>query len=245
MLKKIQDKCSRPYTTSVAQGKSLMSIKPLPAVFSVIGCSPDTITIKRDLEKCLQKQIIEREVDVQDFSKLDAMELEAVQSKVKALDISLEHRRCQSPERWHGHRTENPARAEARDPSGSGGHVYVLKGLKEDVLSVIELVNKAIQKVLVEDLKDKEEAMLALNVQWLIQDINGIWQELSLHGNYLLEEAYMKKKVFVEIMALDAMNLKVNLKNEEATNMLTGITYKVKRNETDTSMLLLKFFKHL
>ncbi|XP_029310994.1 protein mono-ADP-ribosyltransferase PARP14-like isoform X2 [Cottoperca gobio] len=217
------------------QGKTFTSSKPPPAVISVIGCGADTIrTIKKDLEGILQKQLLEREVDVEDFSKLDAMELEAVQAKVKVLGISLEHRRHRSSKDVTGNRAGNTA----SDGSGSGREVYVLKGLKEDVLSVIELVNRAIQKALCEDLRDKEEAMLALYVQWSIQDVNKAWQELSLHDNYMLEKAHMKKQVSVDMIAPDGSMLAVNLTTQEATNWLTGLTYKVKRNDSETTLEL-------
>lgn len=147
--------------------------------------------------------------------------------------ISLGHRSRQSPTGVQGNRAGNTA----RDQSGSGTDVYVLKGLKEDVLSVIELVNRAIQKALCQDLQDKEEATLALDVQWSIQDTNGAWNELSLRDNYLLEEAHMKKQVSVDMTAPNSMMMKVNLMAQEATNWQTGVTYKIKKNETKTSML--------
>lgn len=241
-LKKWHDKYSRTPTTSAPQGKTFISSKPPPAVINVIGCGPDTIrTIKKDLEGILQKQLVEREVDVHDFSRLDAMELEAVQAKVKVLGISLEHRRRQSSEGVNDNRAGNTARAEARDRSGSAKDVYVLKGLKEDVLSAIELVNKAIQKSLCEYLQDKEEAMLALTVQWSMY-VNEAWHELSLHDNYLLEEAHMKKQVSVDMTAPDGQMVAVNLRAQEATNWLTGFTYKVKRSESDASMSHLEFY---
>ncbi|XP_070785885.1 protein mono-ADP-ribosyltransferase PARP14-like isoform X2 [Enoplosus armatus] len=238
-LKKWQDKYSRTSKTSAPQGKTFISIKPPPAVISVISCGPDTIrTIKTDLEGILQKQLVEREVDVDHFSRFDVMELEAVQAKVKVSEISLEYKRSQSSEGVNGNRAGNTARAEARDRSGSGEEIYVLKGLKEDVLGVIELVNRAIQKALCEDLQDKEEAMLALTVQWSIQDVNGAWNELSLHDNYVLEEAHVKKQVSVDMTALDSLLVKVNLKAQEATDWQTGITYKVKRSESETTIEL-------
>ncbi|XP_034712923.1 protein mono-ADP-ribosyltransferase PARP14-like isoform X2 [Etheostoma cragini] len=224
-------KCLRASSTSAPQVKAFTSSKPPPAVMNVIGCGADTIRIiKRDLEGILQKQLVEREVDVQDFSRLDAMELEAVQAKVKVFGISLEHKIRQSAEDVNGNRAGNIA----SDRSGSGREVYVLKGLKDDVLSVLELVHKAIQKALHEDIQDKKEATLALDVQWSIQNINKAWQEVSLHDNYVLEEAHMKKQVSVDIMAPDG-KVTANLKAQEATNWLTGITYKLKRSESETS----------
>uniref|UniRef100_A0A671UH22 Poly [ADP-ribose] polymerase n=1 Tax=Sparus aurata TaxID=8175 RepID=A0A671UH22_SPAAU len=180
-------------TTSAPQDATFLSFKPLPAVINVIACSRDTIrTVGRDLEGILQKQLVEREVDVHNFSRLEAMEVEAVQAKVRLLEISLEYKRSGNA---------------ARDRSVSGVDVYVLKGLKEDVLSVIELVNKAVQEALCEDLQSKEEAMLALNVQWLIQKVNGDWQELSLHDNFLLEEAHLKKQVSVDVTNIQGLTL--------------------------------------
>ncbi|XP_070710801.1 protein mono-ADP-ribosyltransferase PARP14-like [Pempheris klunzingeri] len=217
-LKKWHDKYSRTSTTSGLEGRTFISIKPPPAVINIISCSPGAIRIiQRDLEGVLQKQLLEREVDVHDFSRLDDMELEAVQAKVKVLQISLEHRRA------------------AGDRSGLEKEVYVLKGLKKDVLSIIDLVNRAIQRALSEDLQDKEEAVMALNVQWSVQGVNGVWHELSLHDNYLLEEANIKSQVFVEVMAPDGEKVKVNLKAREATNWQTGIIYKVKRIESETT----------
>ncbi|XP_076580590.1 protein mono-ADP-ribosyltransferase PARP14-like [Chaetodon auriga] len=232
MLKKWQDKYSRTSTTSAPEGKTFIFAKPLPAVISVIGCRPDSSrTVKRDLEEILQKQLVEREVDEHSFSRLDVMELEAVQAKVKVLEISVEYRRRQSSEGVNVNRAGNTA----GDQSASARDVYVLKGLKEDVLSVTELVNRAIQKSLCRDLQHKEEAMLAFSVEWLIQDVNGDWHEVSLHDNYLLEEAHMRKQVSAEITAPDGTAVKVNLKANEATNWQTGTKYKVKRNEIGTT----------
>lgn len=202
----------------------------------MICCGQDMLEIiKRDLEGIVQKQLVERELDVHDFSKLDAMELEAVRAKVRVLGISLEHRRRQSSESVNGSRARNTARTEIRAGSGSEEEVFVLKGLKEDVLSVNELVNKSVKKTLCEDLQEKEEAVLALTVQWSIQDVDGVWQELSLRDNYMLEDALLKQLVSIDIMAPDDTMVKVNLRAREATDWLTGLTYKLKRAETEAS----------
>ena len=236
MHKKWQE--TRTRTTATPKGKIFASSKPPPAVISVIGCGPDIIrTMKRDLEGILQNQLMEKDVDVEDFSRLDDMEREAVQAKLKVLGVSLEYKKRQSSEGRNGNRAENAARDEARDRSGSGTEVYVLKGLKEDVLTIIELINKAIRKALSEDIEENNEATLALDVQWSIQDTNKVWRELSLHDNYILEDAHKKKQVFVDITAPDRIKVSVNLKENKATNQRTGITFEVKRNESDTSML--------
>ncbi|XP_047450366.1 protein mono-ADP-ribosyltransferase PARP14-like [Mugil cephalus] len=237
MLRKLQDKPSRNTTSSSAQGKASISSKPQPAVINVISCGSDVVKIiQRDLEEMLQKQLVERTVDAHHFLRLDAMHLDAVLAKVSVLGINIEHK---SSEAAYGSRAGNIARAEAKAQSQSGqDDVYVLKGLKEDVLSVTDLINREIQKVLCEDIKDKEEAVLALTIQWSIKDINGAWQELNLHDNYVLEEAHMKKQDSVDVVAPDGMVVSVNLKKQEAVNRQTGITYPVKRIESQTALEL-------
>ncbi|XP_072232866.1 protein mono-ADP-ribosyltransferase PARP14-like isoform X2 [Leuresthes tenuis] len=231
-LKNFQERWSR--TSALSQGQSYLSSKPQPAVLHVISCGLDNIpNIKRDLEGILKKELIERVVDMRQFSRLDDMELDAVLGKVSVSGISLEYQRHQSSDPLNGSRAGERVRSEARDGPGSGQEAYVLRGLKEDVLSVIELINKAFQKVLHEDLQDKEEAMLALNIQWKIQDDNGEWQELSLRDNYRLEEAHLKKQVFVDLSKPDGKTLKVNLTAQEAADGQTGNKYKVKRMETE------------
>ncbi|KAG7496605.1 poly [ADP-ribose] polymerase 14-like [Solea senegalensis] len=219
--------------SSALQDKTFMSSKPQPAVLNVICCGPGVVmTIKRDLEGILQKQLIQREVDVHDFSRLEEMELEAVLSKVRVLGISLECERRQSDERAKGKRAGDTGRANARDQSGTGDEVCVLRGLKEDVLSVTELINKAIHNALCEDIQDKNEAMTSLAVQWSIQDVHEVWQELSQHDNYVLEEAHRMEQLLVDITAPDATIANVDLRTLKATNLQTGIKYNVRRKET-------------
>lgn len=232
-LKKWQEKRSRTSTTSAPQDKTIISSKPDPAVISVICCGLDIMQIiKRDLEEILQKQLVEREVKVDDVSRLDDMELEAVQAKVRVLGISLEHRRGPGSQSVNGNRAANTARTEARDRSGSREEVYVLRGLKEDVLSVTELITRAVHEALYEE----KEAMLALNVQWSIQDVHGDWNELSLHDNSVLENAHLNNQMLVDVTAPDGVTVKVNLGSKDATNNLTGFTHKVKRSETGSGM---------
>ncbi|XP_026150830.1 protein mono-ADP-ribosyltransferase PARP14-like [Mastacembelus armatus] len=235
-LKEWQEKFSRTSASSASEEKPLISSKPQPAALSVICCGLDIRTIKRDLEGILQNQLLEREVDVCDFSRLDDMELEAVLTKVKFLGISLEHRRRQIPQSATGNRARNAANAKATHWSVSGEEVYVLKGLKQDVLSVADLINRAVHKALRADIQDKKEAMLGLGVQWSIKDTNGTWQEMSLHANYMLEDAYMRKDVSVDVIPPDGVKVKVNLKTQEATNWTTGITYKVKRSASSATL---------
>ncbi|KAM3590232.1 uncharacterized protein V6R79_006267 [Siganus canaliculatus] len=221
ILKKFQDKVSRTSSTSLPPDQ-IISFNPEPAVISVIGVNPDTMNVKRALEDSLQKQLIERCEDAHSFSKLDAMELEALQAKVRLLEISLECRRDQD------HRARNTARGQ----SGSGDDFYVLRGLREDVLSVTELLHSAIQKALYIDLQEKQEAVMALNVQWSIKDTNDIWQELSLHDNYLLEDAHLHGQVFVDVTGPDDTKVSVNMRARQAVNQVTGLVYEVQRCES-------------
>ncbi|XP_032438279.1 protein mono-ADP-ribosyltransferase PARP14-like [Xiphophorus hellerii] len=216
-LKKIQEKCSRLTTFSSKQDETISS-KPESTVLRVISCGPDVANnVKKELELIVQKELIERIVSVHRVSELDAMELEAVQAKVKLTGISVEQKAVD---------TGGPM-----GRTGSSKKEYVLKGLKEDVLSVTELITKAVQKVLEEELKDKEEAMLALNIQWAMKDDSGEWQELSLSMNYMLEEAHLQKKVCVDLETPEGKTLKVNMKSQDATDWTTGTTYKLKRTE--------------
>ncbi|XP_060922369.1 protein mono-ADP-ribosyltransferase PARP14-like isoform X2 [Limanda limanda] len=232
IFKKMLEKSSRASSSSAPRGKTISS-QPQPAVLSVICCGPDIMdAIQRDLKGRLQEQLIEREVQMHDFASLDDMELEAVLAKVRGFGISLESRRRQSSE---SARSGVPTRAEARDRSGE---VYVLRGLKEDVLSTTELINRAIQEALSKDRQDEKEAMMAYHVQWLIQDAEEVWQELSLHENFLLEDALLSKRVSAEVTARDATVLRVNLLALEATNWQTGQKFKVKRSETGTTLEL-------
>lgn len=181
----------------------------------------------------MQKQQIERVLDVHDLSKLDAMEREAMLAKVKVLGISLEQRRRQLSESEIGTGARNRARAQA----GSEDQVIVLTGLKEDVWSITELVNESLRRIQ----QEKDEATLALTVQWSIQDVDRVWHELSLHDNYMLEDALMKQRVFVDVMAPNDKMVAVNLTVREATDCQTGLTYKMKRAETDTSTCMSPF----
>lgn len=201
-----------------------ISSEPQPVILSVICCSSDIIrTIRTALEANLQQLLVERQVDVRDFSRLDAMELDAVLTNIRIFGISLQRREPQSM-----------AASGARRRSGSTEGVYVLRGLKEDVLSVTELVNRALQKAF----QEQQEENLSLTVQWFIQDQQETWKELSLHENYLLEEAYAGQQVSAEVKEPGGMKVTVNLKKQEATNWLTGCTYKVRRIQTNITLEL-------
>ncbi|KAM4714714.1 protein mono-ADP-ribosyltransferase PARP14-like [Anableps anableps] len=108
-LKKIQEKCSKLSTFFSKQDQTFISSKPEPTVLRVIICGPDVIkTVKKELESNVQKELIERTVDVHSISKLDAMELHAVQAKIKVTGISIEHE------------TVDADRSRGRDRAGSG-----------------------------------------------------------------------------------------------------------------------------
>ncbi|XP_013883779.1 poly [ADP-ribose] polymerase 14 [Austrofundulus limnaeus] len=237
-LKMLHRRCAVTFsTTSESQDQSFLSSKPQPVVLHVIGCGQDiNKTIKTDLEELLQKQLLERSVNVHELSKLSNMETDAVMAEIKVFGVSLEHQKHQSSG------TAN-AGFGRRDRPGSRKEVYLLKGLKEDVLSVIELINKAVQKALEEDLRAKEVAMVALTIQWAIKDANGEWQELTLHDNYMLENARSTNQVSVDMETPDARTVTVNLIKFEATDLLTGKTYKLKRNESNTDSELPQYWE--
>lgn len=228
-LKKLQEKCSRTSAPSASRGQTFIPSKPQPVVLHVVSCGPNVVkNVKGDLEGILQKELLERVVDENNFSKLDGMELDAVLGKVNVLGVSLEHKRSPISVTTDGSGAGDASR------SGPGQDFYVLKGPKEDVLSVNELINKAVQNALYENLQGKEEAMLALDVQWSIEDSQKEWQELSLHDNFMLEQAQLQREVFVEAAAPDGKKVKVNLKAKEATDEQTGAVYRVKRSQSET-----------
>lgn len=233
-LKMLRDKCSSMFSTPLAsQGQSFITSKPQPVGLRVISCGQDINKfIQTDLEGLVKKELLERAVNEDEFSKLNDMEMSAVLAKIKHAGISLEHKKHQSSEAVN-------TRSGRRDRSRSGKDVYVLKGLTEDVLGVIELINKAVHKALEEDLRDKEEAMVALTVEWSIKDASGEWQELSLHHNYMLENAYLTKQVSVDMETPGATVMQVNLRTLEATEWSTGKTYKLKRNESKKGRYIL------
>lgn len=246
MFKKIQDRGSSysqgPQSSpSVTPGLPLIPWSPPPAVLCVIGSGSDTIaaSVKRDLEAILQQQLTEKEVDGKDFYRLDTTELETVQVQVRSLGVSLETVRAQSEESVE--ETGAGAGVGGRGQSGLEGEVsYVLRGLKEDVLSVNELVDKVLKRRHHRDLQGEEETMLTQTVQWLMQDQSGAWRELGLYANYLLEQAHLDKTMSVEIKGLHGKKMKVNLEKQEATDWQTAFIYKVKREET-TGMKLFVF----
>lgn len=206
---------------------NIASTKPEPAVISAISCSSDTVkALKRDLEGVLQQQLVEREFKLEDLSRLKEMEVAAVRAKARALGVSLEHSVRAS--------AGNTTKSETRGRSDSEEKVIVLKGLKEDVLIVAELVNKAVKQALSEDLQMHQEEKVAESVQWFIENQQREWQHFSTHQNYILEEAHKNKQVFVDVETANGTKVKVNLTALEATDWQTGNTYKVKRCETDT-----------
>lgn len=219
-MKKHQEKDSR-----TSKSMADISSRPPPTPVSVIGCGSHIFqTVKTDLETTLQLQLVEREVDARHFSRLDAMELEAVLAKVRLLGVALERRRRQTI------------------GAGAGGRnteeeVYVLKGVKEDVLSINELLNQGIHTALSRDLLDKDAAMMALAVQWSILGAVGVWHEVSLLDNYRLEKAHESKQVFVDVKAPDGSLVKVNLKSLHATDTQTGSVFKMKRMEHESRTL--------
>ncbi|KAM4612170.1 protein mono-ADP-ribosyltransferase PARP14-like [Polymixia lowei] len=229
-----QDAC----TSLSTPGLSLISWRPAPAVLCVVGLGTDAVeTVKRDLEAVLQQQLTERAIDGKDFSRLTEHELENVQAKARNLGVSLEPRRGKREDGEDGGRVGSGGRARvgARDQSGSGVEVfYLLRGLKEDVLSVNELVDRALRRALQGDLQDRHEAAVALQVKWSMQDRHGAWKELSMHANYLLEQALQQKDVFVRIDGPDRITVDVNIRKQEATDRQTGFTCRVKREEIAT-----------
>ncbi|XP_072314828.1 protein mono-ADP-ribosyltransferase PARP14-like [Eucyclogobius newberryi] len=203
--------------------------KPQPAVFSVIACTATALpALKNALEALVQKQLIEKEFELQELCRLTEMEVAAVQAKARSFGVSLDHRIRQNT---------NAGKLEAKNRANSGEKIVVLSGLKEDVFIVADLVNKAIKNALSEDLREREEESLAQRVQWMYLEDGEDWKNFSLKQNSMLEEAEKKQEVFVKT-EVNGNKVKVNLKALEATVKTTGKKYGVKRCEMDTDIEL-------
>ncbi|KAF6717731.1 Poly [ADP-ribose] polymerase 14 [Oryzias melastigma] len=216
----------RSKSLSASEPKFLVSPELHPVVFTVISLGSDVIkNIKTDLESTLQKNLFESKVVVQNFSWLGDMELDAVRAKMAIYGISVELQKNQRLETT-GDRSQK-----------SDEQVYVLKGLKEDVLCVTDLINSSVQQALHQELQEKEEYEVFLIVQWSIKNLQDVWEELSPSNNYKLEKAHQSGEVSVEISALDR-ELKVNMTKQEATDWKTGITFELKRVEPTSALEL-------
>ena len=129
-----------------------------------------------------------------------------------------------------------PAAARSRSGSGGGANLnYVLRGLGADVLSVYNLLQRGLSGALRRDLDERNEALVALMVQWSLQGPRGVWDELGLNGNYMLEQAHLEGLVEVEVFGINREVLYVNLRTNLATDFLTGRVYKVKREESKST----------
>uniref|UniRef100_A0A8C6T9V8 Poly [ADP-ribose] polymerase n=1 Tax=Neogobius melanostomus TaxID=47308 RepID=A0A8C6T9V8_9GOBI len=213
-----------PKSKSSRSGVTIPPTKPQPAVFSAIGPSSAAIaSLKTALEGLVQQQLVDRDFELGDLCRLDEMEVAAVQAKARSLGVSFDH---------SVRRNTNAAQSGTKNQANSGDKIVILRGLKEDVLMVAELVNKAIKKALSDDLLEKEKEEVAQSVQWMYQKGGEDWEHFDLDQNYFLETAFEKKEVFLKI-EFKGNKLKVNFKALDATDSKTGDKYRVKRCVTD------------
>uniref|UniRef100_A0A4W5LMK9 Poly [ADP-ribose] polymerase n=1 Tax=Hucho hucho TaxID=62062 RepID=A0A4W5LMK9_9TELE len=198
--------------------------RPPPVVLSVVGRGADAIRgARRELEAILQNQLTQRDVKGEDLCMLGEVELHAVQKKAKVLGVSLELGRVQRA---------GGVEAGAGAGAVAGEGFYILQGLKEDVLSVREVLDSALSGALRRELHERNEALVALSVQWSMCRNGDVWKELGMHDNYHLEEAHLRGDVSAELDVPDGSKVRVNLKNNMATDWRTGCTYKMKREES-------------
>ncbi|XP_042184126.1 protein mono-ADP-ribosyltransferase PARP14 isoform X2 [Oncorhynchus tshawytscha] len=208
-------------------GLTITPWRPPPVVLSVVGRGEDTIRVaRRELEAILQNQLTQRDVKGEDLCMLGEVELQAVQKNAKVLGVSLELGRVQ---RAGG----VEAGAGARGGAAAGEGFYILRGLKEDVLSVREVLDSALSGALRRELQERNEALMALSVQWSMCRHGDVWEELGMHDNYHLEQAHLRGDVSAELDVPDGSKVRVNLKNNMATDWKTGCTYKMKREESE------------
>ncbi|KAM4565197.1 protein mono-ADP-ribosyltransferase PARP14-like [Fundulus diaphanus] len=97
-----------------------------------------------------------------------------------------------------------------------------------NVTKTMEDLNRIVLQELSEE-KDKEKVMLTVSTEWAIIDDNGELRDLCL----LNKEAPLDKED-VDMLTQDSRMFKVNLKAGEATECLTGKTYKLKNMATET-----------
>ncbi|XP_052353414.1 protein mono-ADP-ribosyltransferase PARP14-like isoform X2 [Oncorhynchus keta] len=206
-------------------GLTITPWRPPPVVLSVVGRGADAIRgARRELEAILQNQLTQRDVKGEDLCMLGEVELQAVQKNAKVLGVSLELGRVQKA---------GGVEAGAGGGAATGEGFYVLRGLKEDVLSVREVLDSALSGALRRELQDRNEALMALSVQWSMCRHGDVWEELGMHDNYHLEQAQLRGDVSAELDVPDGSKVRVNLKNNMATDWKTGCTYKMKREESE------------
>lgn len=195
-----------------------------PAVMVVIGCDVKILTVvETKLEDVLRNHLIEREVKVCDFDRLTHQEQETVLSEVRASGMSMEFRSA-------------PGKAKGKNAEGAVDH-YLLRGLKEDVLSVFALISDAVRNYLFEDNQNNQENLMAMIARWYIQDKKKeVWQLLDQKENCELETAHRDKKTSAKITAPDGTVAQVNLKTYTATSQ-QGTKYKVKKSEISEGTL--------
>uniref|UniRef100_A0A3B3ZL90 Poly [ADP-ribose] polymerase n=1 Tax=Periophthalmus magnuspinnatus TaxID=409849 RepID=A0A3B3ZL90_9GOBI len=168
-------------------GTNIPTTKPQPAAFSVIGRAPvDTAALKTSLEHLVHQQLLEKEFELRELSRLNEMEVAALQTNARSYGVSLDHR---------VRLNANASKSDVKNSADSGEKMVILSGLKEDVLVVADFVNKAVKKALSEDLQEREEESLAQTVQWMYLDGDD-WKLFNPKQNYILEEANKKQKVF-------------------------------------------------
>ncbi|KAM9401103.1 protein mono-ADP-ribosyltransferase PARP14-like [Salvelinus alpinus] len=203
-------------------GLTITPWRPPPVVLSVVGRGADAIRgARREMEAILQNQLTQRDVKGEDLCMLGEVELQAVQKNAKVLGVSLELGRVQ-----------RAGGVEAGAGAAAGEVFYVLQGLKEDVLSVREVLDSALSGALRRELQERNEALMALSVQWSMCRHGDVWEELGMHDNYHLEQAHLRGDVSAELDVPDGSKVRVNLKNNVATDWRTGCTYKMKREES-------------
>ncbi|XP_036406642.1 LOW QUALITY PROTEIN: protein mono-ADP-ribosyltransferase PARP14-like [Megalops cyprinoides] len=129
-------------------------------------------------------------------------------------------------------------RARAEGVSVERGRV-VLRGLKEEVLEVCDGVQRALSGALRRQLQEREQALVALSVQWALSTPAGGWAEVDRPTNCLLEQAFQRGVACVDIRhGPDGAVFQVQPQVRRATNQNTGYTCDVKRVELLTGFSL-------
>ncbi|XP_055358541.1 protein mono-ADP-ribosyltransferase PARP14-like isoform X2 [Betta splendens] len=119
-----------------------------------------------------------------------------------------------------------------RDQSGQG--ILTVRGLKDGVSLVMQMVNGFQQGSLIREMRVRDEDELYLRVAWCILGCNGNWERLPKTANYDLEN----NDASGEMVDARGNSWSVNLQAMEATRRQTGQKTKLKRLENHPDFTL-------
>ncbi|MBN3299572.1 PAR14 polymerase, partial [Amia calva] len=208
-LLKLVQKRGNPPSSSPDRGPkrsfSTPNVPFNPAVLDVIGRKREDVRKAREeLESIFEKLLCEREIVEEEVSMLADEDIDQILKRATSLKVTI------TPGRRLG--------------------IHIIRGLKEEVLDVVELVKSSQNKSLLKQVEERQQALMAMSVRWSFENPSG-WHTFDLEANYLLEISYQKKDGPVNVSDGQGDMLRVDLDRKEATSWLTSQTYRVCRKE--------------